>query len=1163
MRGELKKKVAVILSVVMVMTLILVPEKRIVAATNIPFGLQIEIMEGIIDDSSYTVEGVLKVNGTVTGSISIQGYGNVIVGSTGEVQVSSGDAISISDSGSLKNSGKIGSVNSSSSVENTTEGEIEQITLTGGELSNSGKIGSVNSSSSVENTTEGEIEQITLTGGELSNSGKVTSIAALETTINNSGTIGSIEAETTNVENSGTITTFKVRDAYDTLTMTATSRITNLSCTSGTSPKLTIIATEGAKVGNAEINMNYLQSSSSGSVTITDSLIMREIYGATPDIPAGLKFNVESGTKITKTSETDKWYVYYGGKKYLFPTTAFSDKTISDLYNMTVPTDTIALDDLTVGYSAEETSTDTFTISNTGMCKMSWKLIAIPDNFIELYDENGTQLEAGNAVTLAGGESRTITVKAKTDKGADKYNGSISSEIWTAEAASASDNTLMSESEINITLNVNKKMGSGTIEVNDVYYGTPVTYTASSDTNDGGYTVKFKKRDASEDTYSTELPTEVGEYTARATFAQTDIYEEYVATADFAILRKDGSGTVTVDDIYYGEEISPVVTSATNGIDNVTFEYKEKDADDETYTATKPTLAGEYTVRATFAQTEAYNAVIATDDFTIFRKTGSGTIKVADIYYGETLNPVVASDANGTVSVIIEYKRKNAGDETYTETEPTLAGEYTARATFAQTDEFLIATATDDFTIYRKTGSGTIKVADIYYGETLNPVVASDANGTGNVTIEYKRKDAGDETYTETEPTLAGEYTARATFAQTDEFLIATATDDFEIFRIEGEGTVTASDIHYGETISPVVTSTTNGTDNVTYEYKVKGAADTTYTQTAPTKVGTYTVRATFAQTDIYNAVTATGDFEILRNEGTGTVTVETVYYGGTISPVVTSTTNGTDNVTYEYKVKGAADTTYTQTAPTKVGAYTVRATFAQTDIYNEVTATCDFEISYLEAPEAPYSISGKQGADGYYTSDVIITPAEGYLIAETLDGNYREELTVGESEDKFNIYLKKIATGEKTAAIQVTVIRIDMDSPTILNAGSGEKIYGEQVEVIIKDDNLARVLVNGEAVEFENHMAILQLSSNLGEETYEIICIDAAGNTSKTTIVVAADWMKERTIPTGSMVRLSTEYSYHLGGGTWQVEGDGTSYAGDSIFYVSSDGEYTFTKID
>ena len=115
-----------------------------------------------------------------------------------------------------------------------------------GSLKNSGKIGSVNSSSSVENTTEGEIEQITLTGGELSNSGKVTSIAALETTINNSGTIGSIEAQTTNVENSGTITTFKVRDANDTLTMTATSRITNLNCTSGRSPKLTIIATEGA-----------------------------------------------------------------------------------------------------------------------------------------------------------------------------------------------------------------------------------------------------------------------------------------------------------------------------------------------------------------------------------------------------------------------------------------------------------------------------------------------------------------------------------------------------------------------------------------------------------------------------------------------------------------------------------------------------------------------------------------------------------------------------------------------------------------------------------------------------------------------------------------------------------------------------------------------------
>ncbi len=60
-------------------------------------------------------------------------------------------------------------------------------------------------------------------------------------------------------------------------------------------------------------------------------------------------------------------------------------------------------------------------------------------------------------------------------------------------------------------------------------------------------------------------------------------------------------------------------------------------------------------------------------------------------------------------------------------------------------------------------------------------------------------------------------------------------------------------------------TSSTNGTSNVTYQYKVSTAADSTYTTTKPSAAGTYTVKATFAATDNYNAVTATTNFTISK----------------------------------------------------------------------------------------------------------------------------------------------------------------------------------------------------------------------------------------------------------------------------------------------------------
>ncbi|MDD6327278.1 MAG: hypothetical protein PUA62_02375 [Lachnospiraceae bacterium] len=395
---------------------------------------------------------------------------------------------------------------------------------------------------------------------------------------------------------------------------------------------------------------------------------------------------------------------------------------------------------------------------------------------------------------------------------------------------------------------------------------------------------------------------------------------------------------------------------------------------------------------------------------------------------------------------------------------------------------------------------------------------------------------------------------------------ILVSTDSFPITlkvnRKKGEASVTVADIYYGGTISPVAVSATNGTDNVTYKYKVKGADDSTYTETKPTAAGDYVVQATFAQTAEYNQVTATDNFSILRRMGSGSITISDVYYGGTITPVVVSATNGTDNVTYKYKVKGAEDSTYTTVKPTEVGAYTICAIFAQTDEYEAVAVTSEFQIIYLPMPENPYSISGTQGKNNYYTSDVTITPAQGYLIANSLDGTYKQTLTVSKTTDVMTLYLKKISTGEKTGCIFVPTIKIDKDAPSI-NAVDGETKYGEQIELTVEDNDLEQVLVNWKIAEVQNNMAILTLSSNYGQETYEITCIDAAGNISKITVVVAADWMKNRTIPSGSKVRLSADLSYKLGGGTWQVEGDGTSYAGDVTFYVSKDGEYSFTKID
>lgn len=102
--------------------------------------------------------------------------------------------------------------------------------------------------------------------------------------------------------------------------------------------------------------------------------------------------------------------------------------------------------------------------------------------------------------------------------------------------------------------------------------------------------------------------------------ASTPKFNEATATYTLTIIKADGSGIVTMADWIYGETPSePQLQSDTNSIQNVLCEYKEENAEDSTYTTTRPSNAGAYTVKATFAATTNYEAKTVTTNFKISR----------------------------------------------------------------------------------------------------------------------------------------------------------------------------------------------------------------------------------------------------------------------------------------------------------------------------------------------------------------------------------------------------------------------------------------------------------------------------------------------------------------------------------------------------------------
>jgi hypothetical protein len=124
------------------------------------------------------------------------------------------------------------------------------------------------------------------------------------------------------------------------------------------------------------------------------------------------------------------------------------------------------------------------------------------------------------------------------------------------------------------------------------------------------------------------------------------------------------------------------------------------------------------------------------------------------------------------------------------------------------------------------------------------------------------------------------------------------------------------------------------------------------------TRAGTITIQMTTAAAGNYAAgaeVAAT--LTVGRGTGTGSVTLAGWTYGATAAkPVPASATNGTVNVSYLYKGRGAADTAYTAAVPANAGNYTVKATFAANDLYESCTATADFTIA--KVPDAAASAS-------------------------------------------------------------------------------------------------------------------------------------------------------------------------------------------------------------
>ncbi len=486
----------------------------------------------------------------------------------------------------------------------------------------------------------------------------------------------------------------------------------------------------------------------------------------------------------------------------------------------------------------------------------------------------------------------------------------------------------------------------------------------------------------------TTAPTAAGKYYVKAVVEETANYYGTSDTYSFEI-EKLGIATPTFTNNgtkYTGSDIIPEYTLNNN------------------YTVVESDLQGiknvkSYEVR--FTLTEVAKANYRWIDSETDTVVASFTVTKAEaqiseiaisgwIYNGTVVNNPFATTTFGSISYTY-YK----ADGTKLDAAPTDAGTYYVVASVAGTDDYDGASAEKSFTISK----ATVTVPEItnkqYNGNTLTADISSNEYYTveennggidkGDYDVVLKLKDTANYKWSDGDDAES----------KTLKFSIVTAVNSW----------TTAPSIAgwtYNETASVWAAAAKYG--NVTVEYKIAGAADSTYTTTVPTNAGNYVARFTVAATDDYGALSTTVSFEIFKAEvevptlGTNSL----VYTGELQMPEVTipdgalyslnanagGTTVGTYYVVFELNdsanYKWSANDTATVSVPYEI-----------TKASNEITDLTIGGWTYGESANAPSASTAfgtiaytySTDRDGTYTANQPINAGTYYVkasVAET-----------------------------------------------------------------------------------------------------------------------------------------------------------------------------------
>ena len=545
--------------------------------------------------------------------------------------------------------------------------------------------------------------------------------------------------------------------------------------------------------------------------------------------------------------------------------------------------------------------------------------------------------------------------------------------------------------------------------------------------------------------------------------------------------------TVTMSGWTYGGTASnPGVTSGNSGSGSVTYAYKLKTADDNTYASAKPTAAGTYKVRAVIAETDNYLGETVEQEFTIAQKALTVTASKGSVTYGEEpkgfgvaydgfVNNDTESVLSGTVSYAFDYAQYGN------------AGTYKITPSGLSAANYAITYKDGVLTVNPKTVGLTWGDASfVYDGASKLPTATATGlvnNDSCNVTVTGAQTDVG-ENYTATASALSNSNYALPT-ENTASFKITPGTQD-------GVSATDFTGTYDGAAHGITVTVSNGGT--VTY----CETQDGTYSATNPsyTNAGTYTVYYKVARTG-YNDAAGSANVTITQ-KAVGLSWGDTAFsYDGT-EKLPTATATGL--------IDGDACAVTVAGAQTNVGEnYTATASALSNSNY---ALPAENTTSFKITPGTQDGITATDYAGTYdgAAHGITVTASNGGTVtySETQSGAYSATNPTYTDAGTYAVYYKVEKDGYHDATGSANV-KISKKSVTVSGLTAAEKTYdGTAAAELVASGAVFEGLLSGDSLSVAGTAAFADADAG-DDKTVNITGLSLSG-TSAGNYALSAD---------------------------------------------------------